>query len=137
LDLWYLFPAGLGVFRQISSDGRVDPNQEDSLTKIFGTDQWKNEFLRPSLQEDLFGGTPRNEKVVTAESAADFMIERMKGVFRGGVLDEKIALGRHSGYPSYYLLFAWGNDSPKAKALADKLSKAAIKATDRKYGRPI
>jgi three-Cys-motif partner protein len=136
LDLWYLFPAGLSVFRQISSDGRVDPTHAPSLTKIFGTDEWQAAFLKPSPQEDLFGGPRRQEKLVTAESAARFMMERMRGVFRGGVLDEMIPLGKHS-YPSYYLLFAWGNDSPKAKALANKLSKAAIKATDRKYGRLV
>lgn len=137
LDLWYLFPAGLGVFRQISSDGRVDQNTVRSLTKIFGTDEWQTAFLKPSTQADLFGSHQRHEKVVTAESAAEFMKERMRGVFRGGVLDQKIPLGRHRGYPSYYLLFAWGNDSPKAKNLASKLSRAAIKATDRKYGGSI
>lgn len=136
LDLWYLFPAGLSVFRQISSDGNVDPTHEPSLTRIFGTEDWKTAFLKPSSQGDLFGAPPRREKTVTAESAAEFMVERMRGVFRGGVLSEMIPLGKHA-YPSYYLLFAWGNESPKAKALAAKLSKAAIKATDRKHGRLV
>lgn len=136
LDLWYLFPAGLSVFRQIGSDGHVDPTHKPSLTRIFGTDDWKTAFLKPSSQGDLFGAPPRKEKTVTAESAAEFMIERMRGVFRGGVLDEMIPLGKHA-YPSYYLLFAWGNESPKARALAAKLSKAAITATDRKHGRIV
>lgn len=136
LDLWYLFPAGLSVFRQIGTDGTVDPTHEPSLSRIFGTDEWKKAFLKPSEQGELFGAPPRQEKVVTAESAAQFMAERMKGVFRGGVLDDMIPLGKHA-YPSYYLLFAWGNESPKAKALATKLSKAAIRATDRKHGRLI
>ena len=136
LDLWYLFPAGQGVFRQIGSDGRVDQNQSRSMTKLFGTDEWQTAFLKPSTQADLFGDSPSREKVVTAESAAEFMKQRMRDVFRGGVLDEMIPLGKHS-YPSYYLIFAWGNDSPKARELAEKLSKAAIKATDRKHGRLI
>ncbi len=136
LDLWYLFPAGLSVFRQIGTDGTIDPTHEPSLTRIYGTDEWKTAFLKPSTQPDLFGAPPRQEKIVTAESAAEFMIERMKRVFRGGVLDDMIPLGKHA-YPSYYLLFAWSNESPKTKALAKRLSMAAIKATDRKYGRPI
>lgn len=134
LDLWYLFPAGLGVFRQIGADGNVDATHAPSLTRIFGTDEWKSAFIRPSSQRDLFDAPPRLEKTVTAESAAQFMVERMKNVFRGGVMDEMIPLGRHA-YPSYYLLFAWGNESQKAKKLAAKLSKAAVKATDRKHGR--
>ena len=136
LDLWYLFPAGLSVFRQISKDGRVDPTHEPSLTKLFGTDDWKAAFLKPSRQPDLFGEPAAQEKVVTPESAAEFMKDRLKAVFAGGVMEEMIPLGKHA-YPSYYLLFAWGNPSPKAKALAKKLSKAALRATDRKHGRIV
>jgi len=136
LDLWYLFPAGLSVFRQISSDGSIDASHVPSLNRIFGTDKWREAFLQPSSQGDLFGSIPRHEKIVTAESAAQFMIERMKEIFRGGVLDVMLPLGKHS-YPSYYLIFAWGNEAPKAAALAKKLSTAAIRATDRKHGRLI
>lgn len=133
LDLWYLFPAGLGVFRQIGKDGTVDPTHEQSITRIVGIENWKTAFMKPSTQGELFGERITHEKVVTPESAAEFMIERLKTVFRGGVLEEMIPLGKHA-YPSYYLLFAWGNPSTKATALARKLSKAAVKATDRKHG---
>ncbi len=137
LDLWYLFPAGVSVFRQIGKTGTVHGTHGDAITRIFGTDGWKTAFLTPSKQADLFGeSATRHEKNVTPESAAHFMIERLKSVFKGGVLDEMIPLGKHS-YPSFYLLFAWGNPSPKAKTLANKLSKAAVKATDRKHGRLV
>lgn len=136
LDLWYLFPAGLGVFRQIGNDGRVDPTHEASITRLMGTEDWKAAFLKPSSQGELFGDPIGNEKVVTPESAAQFMIERLRSVFKGGVLEEMIPLGQHA-YPSYYLLFCWANPSEKARNLANKLSQAAVKATDRKHGRPI
>ena len=136
LDLWYLFPAGLGVFRQIGSDGTVDPTHEQSITRIFGTEDWKTAFIKPSKQDDLFGERTIHEKIVTPESAAEFMIERLKTVFGGGVLEDMIPLGKHA-YPSYYLLFAWGNPSTKATTLAKKLSKAAVRATDRKHGRLV
>ena len=136
LDVWYLFPAGVGVFRQVSSKGTVHPTHEPSITRLFGTDQWKKAFLKPSLQGDLFGDETKLEKIVTAESAADFMVERMRSIFKGGVLDEKIPLGKHA-YPSFYLLFAWGNSSEKANRLARKLARAALAATDRKDGRLI
>jgi len=136
LDLWYLFPAGLSVFRQISSDGTVDPTHEASITRLFGTEEWKVAFFRPSQQTDLFDEPVSQEKIVTPESAALFMIERLKSVFDGGVMDKMIPLGKHA-YPSYYLLFAWGNASTKAKALANRLSEAAVTATDRKHGRIV
>ncbi len=136
LDLWYLFPAGLGVFRQIGRDGTVDSTHEQSITRIFGTEDWKTAFIKPSKQADLFGDRTSHEKVVTPESAAEFMIQRLKTVFGGGVLEDMIPLGKHA-YPSYYLLFAWGNPLPKATVLARKLSKAAVRATDRKHGRLV
>lgn len=136
LDLWYLFPAGLGIFRQISKDGTVDPSHEKSITRLLGTDEWKSSFIKPSKQADLFDGGLASEKVVTAESAAEFAIQRLKSVFKGGVMEEMIPLGKHA-YPSYYLLFAWGNPSKKATELAGKLAKAALKATDRKHGRLV
>jgi len=136
LDLWYLFPAGVGVFRQIGADGTVDDTHAPSITRLFGTEDWKTAFLKPSSQGELFGDPVRTEKVVTPESAAQFMIQRMKAVFQGGVLNEMIPLGQHA-YPSYYLIFAWGNPSTKAKRLAARLSRAAIVATDRKHGRTI
>lgn len=136
LDLWYLFPAGVSVFRQISSDGTIDRTHKPSIDRIFGTADWETAFLKPSPQGHLFDECSGFEKVVTAESAAQFMIDRMKSVFQGGVMEEMIPLGRHA-YPSYYLLFAWGNNTPAANRLARKLSSAAIKATDRKHGRIV
>jgi len=136
LDLWYLFPAGLGVFRQISNAGTVDETHAASLDRLFGTDEWRSAFLKPSEARDLFDDRDAFEKTVTPESAAEFMMDRMEEVFKGGVLREAIPLGTLS-YTSYYLLFAWGNDALAAKRLADRLSRAAIKATDRKHGRLV
>lgn len=124
------------MFRQIGNTGSVHGTHGEAITRIFGTEDWKMAFLKPSKQEDLFDEASHHEKNVTPESAAQFMIERLKSVFKGGVLDEIIPLGKHS-YPSFYLLFAWGNPSNKATALAEKLSKAAVKATDRKHGRLV
>lgn len=136
LDLWYLFPAGLSVFRQISNSGTVDPTHGEAITRLLGTEDWRHAFLKPSRQPDLFGGPLSQEKVVTPESAALFMNERLETVFKGGVMEEMIPLGKHA-YPSYYLLFAVGNPAKAATNLAKKLSKAALRATDRKNGRII
>ena len=40
IDLWYLFPAGLGVHRQIGRDATFDADKEKSISKIFGTNLW-------------------------------------------------------------------------------------------------
>lgn len=60
----------------------------------------------------------------------------MRTVFKGKVGDFSIPLGKHA-YPTFHLLFASSNPSKNAIALANKLSQAAIQATDNNYGRPI
>ena len=137
IDMWYLFPAGLSVFRQISRDGEVHSTHVDSITRIFGTDEWKEAFVIKKAAPDLFDQTAEKmEKNVTPESAAEFMIERLKTIFKGTVGEFKVPLGKHA-YPSYYLLFASGNPSGGARILASKLSQAAVKAIEKKNGKPF
>jgi three-Cys-motif partner protein len=129
IDLWYLFPSGLGVHRQISGKASVDSDKERSLTRLFGTVEWKQAFIveaeRPA---DLFGeGGTISTKTVTPTSATRFMIERMKSAFQGGVLDEWLELGPR-GHHSYSLLFACANPSPNAHSLALKLAKAVMRS---------
>ena len=131
IDLWYLFPAGLGVHRQISRQAQVDADKEKSLTRLFGTSDWRQAFIvETDRPPDLFdeGGTLPT-KAVTPELATRFMIERMKSVFEGGVLDEWLQLGP-GGHHSYSLLFAWANPSPGAKK-AGEIAKAVMRSKKR------
>lgn len=134
IDLWYLFPAGLGVNRQIRNvDGDVHSTHEASLTRMYGTDEWKLLAKKETGQmsfEDI--ERPDYVKVASPKSMTDFMITRMKGIFRGGVLDEWLPLGA-KGRHDYSLIFAWANPSVKAR-LAATLAAGVLKST--KSGRP-
>lgn len=117
VDLWYLFPAGLSVHRQVrKKDGSVHESHQDSLDRILGTREWRNAFAEEVDGElDLFSERRRQtKKVVTADSATRFMIERMQGVFEGGVLDDWLPLGSGNVH-MFSLLFAWANPSANAK----------------------
>jgi three-Cys-motif partner protein len=132
IDLWYLFPAGLGVHRQIGRDGKVHFQHAPSLDRLFGTTDWKEAFIGEQPRPDLFGPTQNvSAKLATPESITRFMIQRMKEVFRGGVLDMWLPLGS-KGVHMYSLLFAWANPSPKAN-LAGKLAEAVLRS--KKSGR--
>ena len=127
IDLWYLFPAGLGVHRQIGRDGKVYFQHAPSLDRIFGTTNWKDAFIKEQSRSDLFGQTEKlSAKLATPDSITRFMIQRMREVFRGGVLDIWLPLGS-KGVHMYSLLFAWANPSPKAK-LAGKLAQAVLRS---------
>ena len=131
IDLWYLFPAGLGVHRQIGRDGLVHYTHEDSLDRMFGTRDWRTAFTESRKIPDLFDGQrTEHAKTATPDSITRFMIERMKGIFNGGVLDEWLPLGT-GGRHFYSLIFAWANPSPAATKLARTLALAVIRSKKR------
>lgn len=127
IDLWYLFPAGLGVLRQISKKKGVHKTHEASLDNLLGTQDWRTAFIETKSVADLFEIKENQERRATVESVTRFMVDRMRGVFLGGVLDEWLPLGSR-GIHMYSLMFAWANPSEKAK-LAGKLAKAVLKGS--------
>ncbi len=133
IDLWYLFPAGLGVYRQISKQGNIHNTHTASMDSLFGTDQWRNVFVKKRAVEDLFGSYEQSEKLATVDSVTDYMAGRMRGIFQGGVLDEWLPLGSRNIH-MYSLMFAWANPSNNASALARRLANAVMQSG--KYGRP-
>lgn len=125
IDLWYLFPAGLGVHRQISGDGTHE-GREQSLDRLLGTPEWRTAFVSKTTSSDLFGA--RDEaNVASPEAITEFMINRMKSVFKGGVLDEWLPLGSR-GRHSYSLLFACANPEPRAHELALRLARGVLRS---------
>lgn len=111
IDLWYLFPAGLGVHRQIGRGGSVHPTHAQSLDELLGSAEWRKSFIQSETINDLFGHVNRMEKTATPASITAFMIERMKGPFQGHVLDEWLPLGSRNIH-MYSLIFACANPSP-------------------------
>ena len=121
IDLWYLFPAGLCVNRQVQNkDGQVRAEHQAALDRMLGTRNWRTAFAEEILSEpDLFmNPIQQTRKAVTTVSATLFMIDRLRLLFRGGVLDEYLALGT-GGVHMFSLLFAWANPSPKARKAGD------------------
>lgn len=116
IDLWYLFPAGLGVLRQISQAGVAHPQAEASLDLMFGTTEWRNHLVERLVENDLFGSVEVDRRVATADAVTRYVIARMKGPFAGRVLDSFLPLGKGGGH-WYSLLLAWSNPSSKATDL--------------------
>lgn len=122
IDLWYLFPAGLGVQRQISKDGTPHLDAEASLDAMFGTPEWRDHLVEQhGGQMDMFSGTAEAaRRVVSADAITRYMIKRMKGAFAGRVLDDWLPLGQGRRH-WYSLIFAWSNPSDKATQLARRV----------------
>ena len=120
IDLWYLFPCWLGVTRQIKNSGEILAQSKDSIDRILGPHDWEAASIKreASRQGGLFD--PPDEEVIkiaTAESMTRFMIENMNTIFRGGVLNGWLPVGK-DGRHWFSLLFACANPSAKANRLA-------------------
>jgi len=47
IDLWYLFPLGIGVNRLLKRDANIPEAWRIRLDNIFGTSNWYEEFYKP------------------------------------------------------------------------------------------
>jgi three-Cys-motif partner protein len=122
VDLWYLFPAGHGVHRQISGQGTFTPEQEQSLNRLFGPHPWHSAFVGLETRNDLFGTTIRSVKVADVEDITRFMIKCMDTIFDGGVCQHWLPLGR-DGAHQYSLIFAMANPAARATKIGHDIAK--------------
>lgn len=116
IDLWLLFPLGIGVSRLLVDEHRMQAGWHHRLTLLFGNEDWKHVLYRPARTADMFGD--RREKVALADIAAYFM-ERLKSVFPG-VADNPAVLRNSRGSLLYLLCFAAAN--PRGAAIALRIA---------------
>lgn len=122
IDLWYLFPSGLNVVRQIRMDNTVVPDALDNINALFGTPDWVHEFIKLKEEPDLFGLQTTTKREIDSDAVTRYMIKRLNTVFKGGVLNSWLPLGK--GKAQWYsLLFACSNPQHNANALAKRVAK--------------
>jgi three-Cys-motif partner protein len=105
IDVWILFPAGIGVNRQLPADGNVQNWARSSFNRLFGTDEWFNRFYESTCNEDLFGGPARIEKVASSDGIVRFYLERLKTAFPH-VAPQPLVLCNSNNAPMFALFFA-------------------------------
>jgi three-Cys-motif partner protein len=127
IDLWYLFPAHLGINRQISASGEFDAGKAASLDRVLGTGEWRKQFIATKIDQNLWGEDQTTSfKQSSVDSVTRFMIRRMREIFKGVVLDEWLPLGR-AGSHWYSLLFACANPSATATDIAGRIARDVMK----------
>ncbi|SDD23348.1 three-Cys-motif partner protein TcmP [Aquimonas voraii] len=127
VDVWYLFPYA-GLYRQAAkSADAMDADKEASLTRVLGTDDWRQAFYAQNPQSDMFGGSNGDVRDSDHRQMLEFVSKRLKGLFPA-VTDPKVLYqGGDSknpcGAPLFALYFAASNPAPKAYGLATKIAK--------------
>lgn len=116
IDLWLLFPLGMGVNRLLTKDPVDMPESwRNRLDLLLGTSDWADEFYKVKSTPTLFG--PDHEQLVKAkmETMGKYFNDRLKEVFAG--VAEPGVLRNSVNNPLYLLCFAVGNERGKPIAL--------------------
>lgn len=121
IDLWLLFPLGIGVNRLLTRSGKIPNAWRQRLTALLGTDDWYEEFYQVETATDLLGDT--SERVIKAsmEIIGRYFVARLRTVF-GAVADQPGVLRNSSNNPLYLLCFAVGSDNHRAQGIALRIA---------------
>ncbi len=121
IDLWLLFPLGIGVNRLLTRSGDIPDSWRRRLNTLLGTEDWYEEFYRVESTPTLFGDADRLVKATT-ETIGRFFNERLKSVFVAVAKEPKV-LRNSANCPLYLLCFAVGNEkgAPIALRIANHL----------------
>lgn len=124
IDLWLLFPLGIGVNRLLTRSGEIPVGWRAALDRLLGTDDWYDEFYTKVQQPmDLFGNNEERIVKATNETIGRYFNDRLKTIF-AGVADPGV-LRNSSNNPLYLLCLAAGNvkGAPTAVRIANHILK--------------
>ena len=125
IDLWLLFPLGMGVGRLLTRGGFPPAEFSNRLTLFLGTDEWKQHFYHKELQTDLFGEI--NTEIIKDadfEKIGKYFTSRLKTIF-SEVSGKPLPLRNSRGHPMYLLFFAAGN--PRGSKTAIRIANYLLK----------
>ena len=116
IDMWLLFPLGIGVNRLLTHTGDIPPSWRDRLTALLGRDDWYDEFYRAETTTNLFGDDETRVVRASIETIGRYFNERLRSVFFA-VANEPKVLRNSKGSPLYLLCFGVGNEKGSRIAL--------------------
>jgi three-Cys-motif partner protein len=124
IDLWWLFPLGMGVIRLLDRDMMPTGKRAERLTMTFGTDEWQKRFYQKKQSSTLFGAQNHDFRQADLRHIIAFVLERLKSVFPH-VAENPLVLRNSNNSPLYLLCFASGNE--KGGPTAVKIAKHLLK----------
>jgi three-Cys-motif partner protein len=125
IDLWLLFPLGIGVTRLLTRTGDIPAGWRARLDKLLGTPNWYDELYRVEHTPTLFGTEEERVVKATNDTIGRYFNDRLRSVFPG--VAEPGVLRNSSNCPLYLLCFAAGSarGAPTALKIANHILKEA------------
>jgi three-Cys-motif partner protein len=124
VDLWMLFPLGVAVNRLLKKSAPPPAGWAQALTRIFGTEDWRDAFYPRQKVLTLFGEEEVQQKEADFGKIGQFFIDRLNTVFTA-VSPKPLALRNSKNNPLYLLCFASAN--PKGAPTAIKIANHILK----------
>jgi three-Cys-motif partner protein len=125
IDVWMLYPTGMGLNRLLTKDGEIPGEWQQTLDRSLGTTDWRQAFYRVEERNDLFG-EPMRELVKNSSTGKfeAYLLDRLRGIFVA-VAPETLPLVNSKGQVMYLLCFACGN--AHGATLAMRIARSVIK----------
>lgn len=125
IDVWILFPAGIGVNRLLRHKrDKIPANWSAKLDRVFGTPEWQQVFFTADHQGVLFGDDESGGVKVSnpIRAITRFYQDRLKTVFPK-VAPNPRYLCNAKNSPMFVLTFAMASESKKAQDLGMKFAR--------------
>jgi three-Cys-motif partner protein len=122
IDLWYLFPLGVGVLRLLTYRGDIEESWQARLDSVLGTRAWREEFYQLDTTLDLFGEAHQTiQRTATPASIEAFIHKRLASCFEA--VAKGLVLKNSRSSPLYLLCFAAANKrgAPTAVKIAQDI----------------
>jgi three-Cys-motif partner protein len=121
IDLWLLFPLGMGVNRLLPRSGDVPVQWQRRIDALLGAREWRTAFYEVVQRPALFGPEETMVKA-SIDAIGQYFVERLHSVFPGVVREPGI-LKNSRNSPLYLLCFAAANErgAPIAIRIAEHL----------------
>ena len=125
IDLWMLYPTGMGLNRLLTKGGEIPAEWQQTLDRSLGTTGWRQAFYRTEEKNDLFSEPTRGlvKKAGTGKFEA-YLLDRLRGIFVA-VAPETLPLVNSKNQVMYLLCFACGN--AHGATIAMRIARSVIK----------
>ena len=125
LDVWILFPSGMGLNRLLTKSGDIRQEWQDTLDRSLGVTTWREAFYRNERETDLFGSRNMIVKDADPTKVQRFYLDRLRTIFPV-VMNKCVRLTNSKEQTMYLLCFASANPHPKVRSLATRLAGWAV-----------
>jgi three-Cys-motif partner protein len=116
IDLWLLFPLGIGVNRLLTRSGEIPDSWRRRLDLLLGTTEWYEAFYAVEAEPTLFDQEQERVVKTSTETIGRYFNRRLETIF-AGVAEEPGVLRNSRNNPLYLLCFAIGNERGRDIAL--------------------